>query len=100
MHHKPPLIEGPSAEVVIADTAYDADHLRQAITAKEALAVIVNNASLALRVRLTNISLASPSRRMLLLRTQTVSPGRHPLRKTARDFRAVVTLTAIILWMR
>jgi transposase len=28
------LIEGLPAEVVMADTAYDADHLRQAIAAK------------------------------------------------------------------
>ena len=34
------LIEGLPAEVVMADTAYDADHLRQAIAAKGALAVI------------------------------------------------------------
>ena len=31
------LIEGLPAEVVIADTAYDGDHLRQAIAAKGAL---------------------------------------------------------------
>ncbi|MGY3695693.1 hypothetical protein ACVIGA_005773 [Bradyrhizobium sp. USDA 3240] len=40
------LIEGLPAEVVIADTA--ADHLRQAIAAKGALAVIPNNPSRAL----------------------------------------------------
>jgi hypothetical protein len=34
------LIEGLPAEVVMADTAYDADHLRQAIAAKGAIAVI------------------------------------------------------------
>ena len=33
------LLEGLPAEVVMADTAYDADHLRQAIAAKGALAV-------------------------------------------------------------
>ena len=33
------VIEGLPAEVVMADTAYDADHLRQAIAAKGALAV-------------------------------------------------------------
>jgi transposase len=37
------LIEGLPAEVVMADTAYDADHLRQAVAAKGALAVIPNN---------------------------------------------------------
>jgi hypothetical protein len=39
------LIEGLPAEVVMADTAYDADHLRQAIAAKGAIAVIPNNPS-------------------------------------------------------
>ena len=42
------LIEGLPAEVVMADAAYDADHLRQAIAAKRALAVIPNNPSRAL----------------------------------------------------
>ena len=40
-----PLIEGLPAKVVMADTAYDADHFRQAIAAKGALAVIPNNPS-------------------------------------------------------
>jgi transposase len=43
------LIEGLPAEVIMADTAYDADHLRQAIAAKGALAVIPNNPSRALK---------------------------------------------------
>ena len=37
------LIEGLPAKVVMADTAYDADRLRQAIAAKGAIAVIPNN---------------------------------------------------------
>lgn len=37
------LIDGMPAEVVIADAAYDADALRQAIIAKGALQVIPNN---------------------------------------------------------
>ena len=43
------LLEGLPAEIVMADTAYDADHLRQAIAAKGALAVIPNNPSRALK---------------------------------------------------
>jgi len=43
------LIEGLPAEIVLADTAYDADHLRQAIAAKGALAVIPNNPSRAIK---------------------------------------------------
>ena len=37
------------AEVVIADTAYDSDEVRQAIAGKEAVAVIPNNPSRALK---------------------------------------------------
>jgi transposase len=43
------LIDGLPAEVAIADTAYDADHLRNDIAAKKALAVIPNNPSRALK---------------------------------------------------
>jgi transposase len=42
-------MEGLAAEVVMADTAYDADHLRKAIAAKGALAVIPNDPSHALK---------------------------------------------------
>ena len=38
-----PLIEGLPAGVVMADTAYDSDALRQAIADKGAIAVIPNN---------------------------------------------------------
>ena len=53
------LIEGLPAEVVMADTAYDADHLRQAIAAKGAVAVIPNNPSRALKYPLDKISTPS-----------------------------------------
>jgi transposase len=46
------LIEGLPAEVVMGDTAYDADHLRQAIAAKGALAVIPNSLSRPSNIRL------------------------------------------------
>ena len=72
------LIEGLPAEVVMADTAYDADHLRQAIAAKGALAVIPNNPSRALKYPLDK-HLSAPSRGMLLLKTQAVPTRRNPL---------------------
>jgi transposase len=44
------FIEGLAAEeVAMADTAYDADHLRRAIAAKGALAVITNKPSRVLK---------------------------------------------------
>jgi len=43
------LLEGAPAEVVIADAAYDADHVREAVAEKGAEAVIPNNPSRALK---------------------------------------------------
>ena len=54
------LIEGLSAEVVMADTAYDADHLRQAIAAKGALAVIPNKIRHG-RSNIRSTSISTPS---------------------------------------
>ena len=53
------LIEGLPAEVVIADMAYNADRLRQAIAAKVALAIIPNNPSGRSKIRSTRISIPS-----------------------------------------
>ena len=48
--HRP--MEGQSAEAVIADTAYDADHVRDAVAAKGAEAVIPSNPARARRLPL------------------------------------------------
>ena len=53
------LIEGLPAEVVMADTAYDGDRLRQAIADKGAVAVIPNNPSRARSIRSTSTSTPS-----------------------------------------
>src|ERR1700755_1632173 len=53
------LIEGLSAEVVMADTAYDAYHLRQAIAAKGAIAVIPTIRPAHSNIRSTSISMLS-----------------------------------------
>jgi transposase len=44
-----PLIEDMPVKVVMADAAYDSGHLRQAIAEKEAVAVIPNHPSRALK---------------------------------------------------
>jgi len=76
------LLEGLPAEVVMADTAYDADHLRQAIAAKGALAVIPNKPVTGAQISARQASLCpAPSRGVLLLKTQTIPPRRNPLRK-------------------
>ena len=95
------LIEGLPAEVVMADTAYDADHLREAIAAKGALAVIPNNPSRALKHPL-DMHLYAQRHLVECCFSKLKQFRRVATRfeKTARNYLAVVTLAAIILWMR
>ena len=96
-----PLIDDLPAEVVVADTAYDADTFRQAIAAKGATAVIPNNPSRAIKY---------PVDKHLYAQRHLVECGFSKLKhfrrvatrfeKTARNYRAVVTLAAIVLWLR
>jgi transposase len=95
------LLEGLPAEVVMADTAYDADHLRQAIAAKGALAVIPNNPSRALKYPLDKHLYAQ--RHLVECCFSKLKQFRRVatrFEKTARNYLAVVTLAAIVLWMR
>ncbi len=95
------LIEGLPAQVVMADTAYDADALRQAITDKRAIAVIPNNPSRTFK---------HPLDKQLYAQRHLVESCFSKLKqfrrvatrfeKTARNYRAVVTLAAIVLWLR
>jgi len=90
-----------AAEVGIADTADNADHLRAAVAAKGAPAVIPSNPSRSRRLPLDRhlyrerhlveccIGKLKPFRRVAT---------RHE--KTARSDRAVVTIAATILWLR
>jgi len=82
--------EGLPAEVVTADTAYDADYLRQAVAAKGATAVIPNTPSRALKYPLDK------HRRVFLQQAQAVPARRNTLQKDARNYLAVVTLAAIV----
>ena len=95
------LLEGLPAEVVMADTAYDADHLREAIAAKGAIAVIPNNPSRALKYPLDKHLYAQ--RHLVECCFSKLKQFRRVatrFEKTARNYRAVVTLAAIILWLR
>jgi len=96
-----PLIEGLPAKVVMADTAYDADHLRQAITAKGAVAVIPSNPSRAQKYALDPHLYAQ--RHLVECCFSRLKQFRRVatrFEKTARNYRAVVTLAAIVLWLR
>ncbi len=96
-----PLIEDLPAEVVMADTAYDADHFRQVIADKGAIAVIPSNPS---RTRKHPLDKHLYAQRHLVeccfnkLKQFRRVATRYE--KTARNYSAVVTIAAIVLWMR
>jgi len=96
-----PLIEGLAAKVVMADTAYDANQLRQAIAAKGALAVIPNNLSRALKHPLDKHLYAQ--RHLVECCFSKLKQFRRVatrVEKTAQNYLAVITLAAIVLWLR
>lgn len=85
----------------MADTAYDSNRLREVIAEKGALAVIPNNPSRATK---------SPLDKHLYAQRQLVECCFSRLKqfrriatryeKTARNYLAVVTIAATILWLR
>lgn len=95
------LIADLSAEVVMADTAYDSDRLRQAIAGKPAVAVIPSNPSRARKYPLDKHLYAQ--RHLIECCFSKLKQFRRVatrFEKTARNYLAVVTLAAIILWLR
>jgi transposase len=96
-----PLIEDLLAEVVMADTAYDSDQLRQIIASKGAQAVIPNNPSRAKKHPLDKHLYAQ--RHLIECCFSRLKQFRRVatrFEKTARNYLAVVTLAAIVLWLR
>ncbi len=96
-----PLIEALPARVVMADTAYDSDRLRQKIAEKGALAVIPNNPSRARKHPLDESLYAE--RHLIECCFNKLKQFRRVatrFEKTARNYLAVVTLAAIVLWLR
>ena len=95
------LIEGLPAKIVMADTAYDADHFRQTIADKGALAVIPNNPS---RTKKHPVDRHLYAQRHLVeccfSKLKQFRRVATRFEKTARNYLAVVTLAAIILWLR
>lgn len=95
------LIEGMPAKVVMADTAYDSDQIRKAIAQKGALAVIPNNPSRAQKHPLDEHLYAQ--RHLVECCFSRLKQFRRVatrFEKTARNYLAVVTIAAIILWLR
>src|SRR6202795_274991 len=95
------LIEGLAAEVVLPDTPSDAALFRQPIAAKGALAVIPNNPSRALKYPLDKHLYAQ--RHLVECCFSKLKQFRRVatrFEKTARNYLAVVTIAAIVLWLR
>lgn len=96
-----PLIEGLPAEAVMADTAYDSDIIRQAIAERGALAVIPNNPSRASKHPLDKHLYAQ--RHLVECCFSKLKQFRRVatrFEKTARNYLALVTIAAIVLWLR
>jgi transposase len=95
------LLDGVPAEVVIADTAYDADHFRDVVQAKNAIAVIPSNPS-----RSKSYPLDKDLYRERHLVECCFNKLKHFRRiatryeKTARNFLAMIILAAIAIWLR
>ena len=95
------LIQGLPADIVLADTAYDSDHLREAITGKGAVAVIPNNPSRASKYPLDKHLYAD--RHLVECCFSKLKQFRRVAtryEKTAKNFLAVITVAAIVLWLR
>jgi transposase len=95
------LLDGAPAEIVIADTAYDADHIRNAIAAKGAEAVIPNNPSRARKYPLDAHLYAQ--RHLIECCFSKLKQFRRVatrFEKTAQNYLAIITIAATILWLR
>jgi transposase len=95
------FIESLPAEFVMADAAYDSDRVRQAIAAKGAVAVIPNNPSRARKYPLDKHLYAQ--RHLIECCFSKLKQFRRVatrFEKTARNYFAVITLAAIVLWLR
>lgn len=96
-----PLIEGLAADVVMADAAYDSDKIRDAVADKGAAAVIPNNPSRAKKYKLDKHLYAQ--RHLIECCFSRLKQFRRVAtryEKTSRNYHAVVTIAAIVLWLR
>lgn len=96
-----PLIAGLPAKVVMADTAYDADHFRGVIADRGAIAVIPNNPSRAKKYPLDKHLYAQ--RHLVECCFSKLKQFRRVatrFEKTASNYLAVITVAAIALWLR
>jgi len=95
------LLAGQQADIVMADTAYDADHFRERITQAGAVAVIPNNPSRSTKIPFDE-DLYKERHLVECCFSKLKQFRRVATRyeKTAQNFLAVVTIAATILWIR
>ncbi len=95
------LLKDLPADVILADAAYDSDRLRNLAADKGAKAVIPNNPS---RARKYDLDKALYKERHLVeccfAKLKQFRRVATRYEKTARNYAAVVTLAAIVLWLR
>jgi len=95
------LLDGQAAEAVIADTAYDADHIRETVAAMNAEAVIPSSPS---RSRKHTLDKHLYAQRHLveccISKLKQFRRVATRFEKTARNYLAIVTIAAIVLWLR
>ena len=97
----PALIEGLAAQVLMADTAYDSDKIRQAAADMGATAVIPNNPSRAIKHPLdAHLYAQRHLVECCFSRLKQFRRVATRFEKTARNYLAVVTIAAIVLWLR
>lgn len=95
------LIENLPADIVMADAAYDSDRLRETIARRGAKAVIPNNPSRARKYPIDRHLYAQ--RHLIECCFSKLKQFRRiatRFEKTARNYLAVVTIAAIVLWIR
>jgi transposase len=89
------------ARVVMADTAYDSDRLRRAIAAKGTLAVIRNNPSRSNKHSLdTHLYAQSRLIECCFSKLKQFRRVAKRFEKTPKNHLAMVTLAAIVLWLK
>ena len=95
------LLADLPAAVVLADAAYDSDQLREAIAGKGATAVIPNNPS---RSKKYEFDTALYKERHLIeccfAKLKQFRRVATRYEKTARNYAAMVTIAAIVMWLR
>jgi transposase len=95
------LIEGLPAEWILGDTAFDADHFRAEIKAINAQAVIPSHPSRAKKLPIdTHIYKERHLVECCFNKLKHFRRVATRYEKTARNFLAIITVAAIVLWLR